>query len=129
LVNEREVGAGLAPTPSYRYADRIGDRLVVAGQVPLDRDGAIVAIGDIRRQARQCLDNLVLLLTVHDFDQRDIHHLRIYVVGERRLLTEAWTAIVEWFDGDVPPATLLGVSCLGYGEQLVEIDAEVMRSS
>jgi enamine deaminase RidA (YjgF/YER057c/UK114 family) len=128
-VNDREVTAGLAPTPGYRYADRVGDRLFVAGQVPLDRDGAIVGIGEVGRQAQQCLDNLSLLLTVHELERRDIHHLRIYVVGEHQSLTTTWVAIVDWFGGVVPPATLLGASCLGYRDQLVEIDAEIMRSS
>ncbi|MFK7964898.1 MAG: RidA family protein [Burkholderiaceae bacterium] len=80
-MNEAEVAAGLAPTPGYRYADRIGSQLFVAGQVPHDKDGQIVAIDDPHGQATQCLDNLLLLLSTHKFAVADIRRLTVYVVG------------------------------------------------
>ena len=73
------------------------------------------------------LDNLRLLLGVHGFDVADVRHLVIYVVGEHQNLLDAWSAVSSWFDNDVPPATLLGVNLLGYSDQLVEIDATVMK--
>ena len=42
-------------------------------------------------------------------------------------LTQAWAAVSEWFDEEVPPATLLGVSRLGYDGQLVEVDATILK--
>ena len=132
-VNDAEESAGLASTPGYRYADRAGDRLFVAGQVPLDQDGALVGGNDPAVQARTCLDNLELLVGVHDFCIDDIRHLTVYVVGEHQNLLDAWAAVTGWFGhpsrlGDaVPPATLLGVHLLGHGGQLVEIDASVVR--
>ncbi|MDH4146490.1 MAG: RidA family protein, partial [Acidimicrobiia bacterium] len=53
--------------------------------------------------------------------------LIVYVVGEHQNLLDAWSAVTEWFAGDVPPATLLGVNLLGYSDQLVEIDATVVK--
>ena len=38
------MAAGLAATPGYRYTDVLGDRLFVAGQVPLDGSGALLAV-------------------------------------------------------------------------------------
>ena len=126
-MNENEVAAGLAPTPGYRYADRVGDHLYVAGQVPHDADGALVGDGDPAAQARRCLDNLQLLLGVHDFDLDDVRHLTIHVVGEHQNLLDAWGAVSGWFDGPVPPATLLGAHLLGHTGQLVEVDATIHR--
>lgn len=126
-MNDDEFAAGLAPTPGYRYADVVGDRLFVAGQVPHDGHGTLVGSGDPHRQTTQCLDNLRTLVGVHGFDLGDVRQLTIYVVGEHEDLTTAWTAATEWFAGPVPPATLLGVSLLGYRDQLVEIDATVVR--
>ncbi len=126
--NEPDAVAGLAPTPGYRYADRVGDRLFVAGQVPLDVDGNLVGAGDAGAQARQCLRNLVTLVEHHGFATGDIHQFTVYVVGEHQNLLDAWDGVTGWFDGSVPPATLLGVPCLGYATQLVEIDATVTRS-
>ena len=44
-------------------------------------------------------------------------------------LTDPWQAVTEWFDNNVPPATLLGVALLGYYDQLVEIDATIVIES
>lgn len=126
-MNEREIEAGLAPTPGYRYADVVGDRLFVAGQVPLDAHGSIVGKDDPAAQATACLGNLDVLLGVHGFTMADIRHLTIHVVGEHEHLLSAWTAVVAWFDAEVPPATLLGAHLLGHRHQLVEVDATIMR--
>ena len=126
-MNDREIAAGLAPTPSYRYADRIGDHLHLAGQVPLDAAGVLVGVGDVQAQVRQCATNLFAVVEAHGFGRQDVHQLTVYVVGEHQVLLDAWAAIVECFDGNVPPATLLGVNLLGYADQLVELDARVER--
>lgn len=126
-MNNDEIAAGLAPTPGYRYAERSGPQLFVAGQVPLDRHGTLVGLGSPAEQATQCLDNLRTLLEVHHFTTTEIRQLKIYVVGPHRHLLDAWKAVDEWFPGTVPPATLLGVHLLGYTDQLVEIDATITR--
>jgi enamine deaminase RidA (YjgF/YER057c/UK114 family) len=126
-MNEPEIAAGLAPTPNYRYADRVGDRLYLAGQVPLDGAGRLVGTDDVGAQVRQCAANLFALITLHGFGRDDIHQLTVYVVGEQHVLHEAWVAVTACFNGDVPPATLLGIDHLGYVDQLVELDARVER--
>ena len=126
-MNEGELGAGLAQTPNYRYADRVGDRLYVAGQVPRDRESQLVGHGDPVAQATQCLENLFTLIAHHGFSKDDIHQLTVYVVGSRQNLRDAWVSVTDCFDGNVPPATLLGVALLGYVDQLVEVDAVVER--
>lgn len=128
-INAAEVAAGLAATPGYRYADRVGDRLSVAGQVPLDGTGELIGRDDAAAQSNACLDNLQTLLGVHAFAVDDIRHLTVYVVGEHQHLLHAWAAVIEWFDGSVPPATLLGVNLLGHTDQIVEIDAIIERNS
>ncbi|MGD9704599.1 MAG: DUF429 domain-containing protein [Acidimicrobiia bacterium] len=128
-MNEVERAAGLAPTASYRYADVVGDRLYLAGQVPLDADGALSGAGDVRAQTQQCLANLFAIVGAHGFARDDIHHLTIYVVGPHRNLLDAWAEVTAGFASNVPPATLLGVNLLGYRNQLVEIDARVERAT
>ena len=126
--NQKELEAGLAPTPGYRYADAVGDQLFVAGQVPLDRSGEIIG-DDTAAQATACLDNLLTLVQLHDFERNDIRHLTIYVTGDHADLTGAWNAVVAWWGFPVPPATLLGIACLGHAGQLVEIDATIRRNA
>jgi enamine deaminase RidA (YjgF/YER057c/UK114 family) len=126
-MNEAETAAGLPVTPHYRYAQRVGDQLFVAGQVPQAADGSIVAPGEPRAQASQCLANLSKVLAVHGYVTLDICRLVVYVVGEQADLSDAWGAVTEYFGGKVPPATLLGVARLGYPAQVVEVDATVVK--
>ena len=127
-MNEGEVAAGLAQTPNYRYADEVGGRLFVAGQVPRDGAANLVAPGDPGAQTRQCFDNLFTLIDLHGFSRDDIHQLTVYVVGPHSNLIDAWGAVTACFDSNVPPATLLGVTFLGYVDQVVEIDAVIERA-
>ncbi len=97
--------------------------------MPHDADGNIVGKNDSAAQVNQCLQNLDTLLGVHDFDREDIQKLTVYVVGNPENLHSAWAAVENWFNNEVPPATLLGVNQLGYEDQLVEIDATVIKES
>jgi enamine deaminase RidA (YjgF/YER057c/UK114 family) len=126
-MNKVEREAGLPKTPGYRYADLVGHRLYVAGQVPVDAAGNVVD-GGVAAQAAQCLANLFTVVGAHDFSRDDIHELTIYVVGDTDTLRAAWSVFTEAFANDVPPATLLGVAALGYDGQLVEISARIERS-
>ena len=128
-MNDIEVAAGLPQTSNYRYAKRLGNQLFVAGQVPHNSKAQLVGKDDPLAQATQCLENLRTLLEVHGFDEADIQQLTVYVVGKSSHLLAAWSAVENWFDYRVPPATLLGVSLLGYPEQLVEIDATIVKAS
>ena len=127
-MNELETQAGLAQTPGYRYASVVGSSLHVAGQVPHNADGELIGAGNPSAQAHVCLDNLVTLMAVHGFDIGDVQRLVVYVVGDQQTLAEAWAGVREWFDGEVPPATLLGLASLGHPDQLVEVDATILRS-
>ena len=127
-MNEAERNAGLSTTPQYRYADRLGSQLFVAGQVPLDSHGHLVGPQDPGAQALQCLRNLERLLAVHEFQVKDIRQLVVYVIGDQASLSAAWSAVADWFGGQVPPATLLGVAALGYVGQLVEIDTTIVKA-
>jgi enamine deaminase RidA (YjgF/YER057c/UK114 family) len=125
-MNEDEISAGLSQTSNYRYAERVGGRLFVAGQVPRDANAQLVGEGDVVAQAVQCLQNLFTLIVHHGFSRNDIRQLTVYVVGPQENLRAAWAEVARTFEMNVPPATLLGVNLLGYAGQLVEIDATVM---
>ena len=126
-MNEAEIAAGLPATSNYRYADRVGEQLFIAGQMPLDSARALVGEGDPAAQARQCLENLFTLVAHHGFARDDIHQLTVYVVGAHQNLIAAWGSVTSCFEMNVPPATLLGVTVLGFAGQLVEIDAVVIK--
>lgn len=125
-MNEKEYEAGLPTTPGYRYAKLVGAQLYIAGQTPTDSEGKLVGT-DSYTQAQACLSNLATLLRCHSLSQNDIQQITIYVVGPQPILAEAWRAVREQFSDKVPPATLLGVAALGFANQIVEIDATIVR--
>jgi enamine deaminase RidA (YjgF/YER057c/UK114 family) len=116
---------GLFAGVPYEYSAvaPAGALIFTAGACPLDGDGHVVGAGDVRAQAQAAVGNLELVL--HRHGARFAHVLRttIYVVGDRDALVAAWTTIAALLAPHRPPSTLIGVACLGYPDQLVEIDA------
>ena len=127
-MNEIEEKFGLPATPGYRYARHVGNQLFIWGQVPHNKAGEIEALSNPFKQAQKCFSNLDLLLNCYQFNKCHIQQITIYVVGNRDALSEAWQAVKQYFNGIVPPATLLGVALLGHENQLVEIDATITKN-
>jgi len=115
---------GLAQGLPYDYAATApaGSIIFTAGACPLDAAGAIVAPGDVPAQAGRAIDNLLAVLAQYGAAAADLVRTTIYVVGSRDDLVAAWDVISARLAPSRPPSTLLGVACLGYQNQLVEID-------
>lgn len=116
---------GLAEAP-YEYAAVAPEARLVftAGACPLDAEGRVVAPGDLEAQARQVLDNLFVTLAAAGSAPELVLKTTIYVSSsDRAELVRVWDVVAEAFGEARPPSTLLGVSVLGYPEQLVEIEA------
>jgi enamine deaminase RidA (YjgF/YER057c/UK114 family) len=116
----------LFPGAPYAYAaTAAGTGLVfTAGACPLDDQGRVVAPGDIAAQMRQALANLRVALEECGATVRDVLKTTVYVSSARREdLVVAWNEVAGAFGDHDPPSTLLGVTVLGYPEQLVEIEA------
>ncbi len=115
---------GKAP---YAYAAMAppGARLIfTAGACPLDAAGETVAPGDIAAQAEQVMQNLRTALQAAGADLGDVLKTTVYVAGgERKDLVTAWEVVRRHFGSHDAPSTLLGVSVLGYPDQLVEVEA------
>lgn len=118
----------LFPPPSYSHASVVeaGTRLAfLAGAVPLDADGKLVGEGDPVRQARQVIANLEEQLRAVGSDSGHVVTTDVYVVsGEPAVLSAVWDVVEASGLGTGPhSSTLVGVACLGYTGQLVEITA------
>ena len=119
-----------AGTPyDYAAAAPQGGLVFTAGACPLDAHGEVVAPGDLEAQARQALDNLASVLTEAGSSLEQVLKTTVYVAaGDRSDLLRAWGVVEERFGASRPPSTLLGVSFLGYRDQLVEIEAVALRA-
>jgi enamine deaminase RidA (YjgF/YER057c/UK114 family) len=113
----------------YDYSSEVAASSLVltAGACPLDGKGRVVAPGDVEAQARRALDNLFTVLARHRLGAEHLVRTTIYVVGSRDDLVAAWQVIAAGLAPHRPPSTLLGVSVLGYPDQLVEIDGIAAR--
>ncbi|AKZ55118.1 hypothetical protein SAM23877_2069 [Streptomyces ambofaciens ATCC 23877] len=125
---QRVTVPGLFPPPTYAHASVVeaGTRLAfLAGSVPLDAEGRLVGEGDPVRQAEQVIANLTEQLRAVGSSLDHVLSTEVYVVSaESGTLSAVWD-VVEASGLSTGPhsSTLLGVSCLGYPGQLVEITA------
>jgi enamine deaminase RidA (YjgF/YER057c/UK114 family) len=111
----------------YEYTATAGGFVFAAGACPLDDEGRVVAPGDLEAQAERAVENLREALANEGVGFDDVVKATMYVVGtERADLVRVWN-VVSPVLGRVPN-TLLGVSFLGYPDQLVEIEAVAYRS-
>ncbi|KIF68030.1 hypothetical protein HY68_04170 [Streptomyces sp. AcH 505] len=119
---------GLFPPPDYAHAAVVDtDRRLafLAGAVPLDAEGNLVGPGDFEAQTRQVLANMETALRAVGCGPGDVVSTDVYVVSQDPAdLGRVW-AVVQAGGLTLGPhtSTLLGVACLGYAGQLVEITA------
>ncbi|MEU4467817.1 RidA family protein [Streptomyces sp. NPDC024017] len=118
----------LFPPPAYSHVSVVeaGTRLAfLAGSVPLGPDGALVGPGDPVRQAEQVIGNLREQLAAVGSDLAHVVATDVYVVSSEPAVLSAVWSVVEASGLSAGPhsSTLIGVACLGYTGQLVEITA------
>jgi enamine deaminase RidA (YjgF/YER057c/UK114 family) len=117
----------LSDRAPYAYASIAppNARLVfTAGACPLNAAGETVAPGDVAAQAEQVMRNLRVALRDAGADLDDVLKTTVYVATQKQedLLT-AWEVVSRHFGNHDAPSTLVGVSVLGYRNQLVEVEA------
>lgn len=116
----------LAAAP-YAYAATApaDSRLIfLAGACPLNDDGTTAHPGDYAAQARTCVQTLTAALDAAGATLTDVISTRVLVASSARAdLVSAWNVVEAAFGAHDVPSTLLGVTVLGYPDQLVEIEA------
>ena len=83
-----------------------------------------MAVGDVAAQAEAVMANLRGALQAAGARLDDVVKTTVYVAsGDRTDLVAAWRVVHRHFGSHEPPSTLLGVTALGYPDQLVEVEA------
>jgi enamine deaminase RidA (YjgF/YER057c/UK114 family) len=117
---------GLYKDVPYAYASIAppGSLVFTAGACPLDDHGEVVGVGDVRAQAGLAVANLGTALAAAGASLTDVLKTTVFVASaEQADLVAAWEVISAAFGDHDAPSTLLGVTVLGYTNQLVEIEA------
>jgi len=119
--------SSLSDAAEYAYAATApaDARLIfLAGSCPLNEDGSTAGVGDFAAQAKKCIDNMTVALAEAGADISDVISTRVLVASARQAdLVTAWEVVRDAFAGHDVPSTLLGVTVLGYDDQLVEVEA------
>lgn len=101
-----------------------GALIFTAGACPIDENDQVVGVGDVGRQAKVVMDNLVQALAAAGAGLSDVLKSTVYVASaEHADLMTAWDVVRAAFGDHDAPSTLLGVAALGYTGQLVEVEA------
>ncbi|MGP3973694.1 RidA family protein [Streptomyces sp. 8N114] len=117
----------LSDVAEYAYAASAPPeaRLIfLAGACPLAADGTVTPVGDYAGQAARAVDNLRTALGEAGADLQDLISTRVLVASSRQEdLVAAWEVYRDAMGAHDVPSTLMGVTVLGYTDQLVEIEA------
>jgi enamine deaminase RidA (YjgF/YER057c/UK114 family) len=118
--------SALSDVAEYAYAATAPAeaRLVfLAGACPLNEDGSTAAVGDYAGQAAKAVENMRVALAAAGASLEDVISTRVLVASTRREdLVTAWGVVRHAFGDHDVPSTLMGVTVLGYDDQLVEIE-------
>ena len=126
MTLERRATPDLHSTPGYAHVTLAEGRFAfLAGQCPLDVDGALVGPADLDAQVSQVVANALAALRAAGAGPADVVRTTIYVASTSRDdLARVWTLLreSELAEAFTTASTLLGVTVLGYPGQLVELD-------
>lgn len=119
--------SSLSDVAEYAYAATApaASRMIfLAGACPLNQDGSTAAIGDFAGQAAKAVENMRTALADAGASLHDVISTRVLVASSRQEdLVTAWKVVRDSFGDHDVPSTLMGVTVLGYRDQLVEIEA------
>lgn len=117
----------ISTPPGYSHAIEAAGLIFISGQVPLDANGSVVGVGDMRVQARQTFRNLAAVLSAAGASFDDVIKLT-YFVRDIDAIADIRAVRDEFVNTDRPPAsTLVEASRLVVPELLIEIEAVAVR--
>ena len=109
---------------AYAATSAPGSLIFTAGACPLDDNGQVVGVGDVRAQTGLAVANLRTALAAAGATFDDVLKTTVFVASAQQAdLVAAWEIVEAAFGDHDAPSTLLGVAALGYPDQLVEIEA------
>ena len=113
VISTPEAPAAVGP---YSQGIVAGGFIFTSGQIPLDREGNLIE-GDIRVQARQCLENIKAILKAAGAGMEDLVKVTVFVTDIKDLPTinEVYRG---YFNGDPPARSSVEVAALPKGARI-----------
>ncbi|HEY1778742.1 MAG TPA: RidA family protein [Solirubrobacteraceae bacterium] len=95
----------------------------ISGQVPVDEQGAVLAVGDLAGQTEVVFEHLGRALAAAGASWKDLVRMTTYLT-DMRDLAAVRTVRGRFLDPTaLPTSTLVEVSCLFHPDFLIEVDA------
>lgn len=110
------------PPGSFSNCLVVGDTVYVSGQHAGAPGGGILGDGSMLDQTRQALKKIKAIVEAAGATMADIVKLTVYVTDISKR-AEVSAARREFFSGDFPCSTLVGITALAAPGLLVEVDA------
>ncbi|WP_289039755.1 RidA family protein [uncultured Zobellia sp.] len=92
-----------APIGPYNQAILSGDTLYVSGQIPIDPSTGELVQGDIKKEARQSMENLKAILTEADMTFENVVKSSIFL-ADMNQFSEVNEVYGSYFDSETAPA-------------------------
>ena len=108
---------------------KVGNLIVVGGQISADRQGRTIGPGDIATQTRNTFENISRVLKQAGADMSDVVKLNTYYQfdGQGPEITEFWEQMtkvrLEYLPDPGPAATAVRVNGFAYEDLLIEVEA------
>jgi enamine deaminase RidA (YjgF/YER057c/UK114 family) len=110
-----------APVNIYSHGVRAARMLTIAGQAPLDENGAVVGIGDAATQCRRVFSELKKTLDMAGATFADVVYVRAYVTS-REVLPILRVVAVDIFGANRPAFSSLIIPSVRAPGALVEVE-------
>jgi 2-iminobutanoate/2-iminopropanoate deaminase len=118
-----------SPTDDYdqpwsHAVSQTGTPLHISGQTPVDEDGDVMYTGNMKKQFRRAMENLVTVVQSAGGSVRDLAAVTIYVTDMEEWLDDDVSDVrLEFFDEPYPCSTLIEVERLIDEAMTVEVEA------
>ena len=101
--------------------------LLCSGQTAMGADGSPPATTDMGDQVRKAFENLGAVLQTAGLAASDVVRINYYTTDVDELLPVLGPLASEFFAGNLPSSTLLGVARLALPQLKIEIEATAAR--
>ncbi len=110
---------------SHVVAVRGGTRVILAGQVPRDEKGGVIAPGDMRGQIVAVCENIKKGLAAAGATFKDVVRSTTYVTDMQEYFQHV-SARIPYFGAEPPTSTTVQISALAHPDFKVEIEVEAV---
>jgi enamine deaminase RidA (YjgF/YER057c/UK114 family) len=97
--------------------------LICSGQTAIPEDGTPPATSDMGEQVKKAFENLGGVLQTAGMNASNVVRVNYYTTDVDELVAVLGPLASEFFDGNLPASTLLGVTRLAFPQLKIEIEA------